>query len=151
MEIRASKTDFVKIGNRFENISDLDIHTINIVQEEHNNRILRSSKVVKEEKSKVDKLRNIYLKAQENLLNAELELAEKERTNNFLKIIGTKFFFFSLYKKYLNKIRQTPTNGIKYKNTKIIGMLHSNLIKELYFIITSYKFYYNTSLSDCNI
>ena len=90
MEIRASKTDFVKIGNRFENISDLDIHTINIVQEEHNNRILRSSKVVKEEKSKVDKLRNIYLAAQENLLNAELELAEKERTNNFLKIIGTK-------------------------------------------------------------
>lgn len=90
MEIRANKTDQIKIGNRFENISDLDIHTIDLVQGEHNGRILRRVKRVKEKEVIVSKLKSAYLKLQAKLLEAELELAKEQRTESFLKVIGTK-------------------------------------------------------------
>lgn len=101
MEIRANKTNQIKIGNRFENISDLDIDTINIVQEEHNERIIRSSKRVREQKKVVSRINSTYLTLQEKLLNAQLELAQQEKSDNFLKLLATK----------LRKQKQLLTNG----------------------------------------
>ena len=90
MEIRTNKTDKVKVGNRLELISDLDIHTIDLIQEEHKDRILRSSGRVRAQETKTAKIKAQYLIIKELLLDNELELAKEKSTNNFLKVISSK-------------------------------------------------------------